>query len=905
MTGKAVAPWVRTRLRTAPGAVAALALLVLLTAWLAAAYPRGVDTYEDDGLRRTLATAAPARTALQFSAGAPGYAKNEEQRAPMVAPAQLKQRFEAVVRNVPAPLSVDRSQSAYGLRTGQSLESDEPFLPRPSGLPARFTLDAPSDLATHARLVSGRLPTGRADQESAEAEAAVTAATAKALNITTGSVLHVARVNRSPLALKVTGILEPLLPGAGYWSVQPVLRTPQLEPVPSSGPEPPKYWHGALLLAPDAAPALLATNGNPEMYAQLSPLTSPLHARRLDDLTGAVAALKAGPALADIRTGFSSSTDAFTELDQVLLAYGTARDSISPVVAVAGFGTATVAAVVLLMAGGLAAGRRAAELTLLRARGGSLRQIAGRLCAESAVVVLPAALLGLLLAVLAVPNGRLGPAVAGACGVAVLGCLALPVRAALAHRTVRSAAERTDLVREKPSARRTVAELTLFVLAAGAVFALRRRGTTGGATDWLPSAAPVLIGVIAALVLIRLHPLPLRWAARPAARLRGALGFLALARAGRASAGGALPLLALLTALSTAAFGGSVLAGTDDARDRAALYATGTDARVDGVVLPKDLAGRVARVPGVQSVSPVHIEYAVALPGGAKAAVAGVDPDSYARLTSGTALGVDAARLKAPPGAPGTAALPALASPAVAQRLGKDPVTLRIAGHDVTVRVSAAQKWSAAVPETEYLLVDRAGLATKDPTALLVGGSFLDAKALRATAQQGRATVRLRAEARQELTDSPLQTGAGRVYGAAVAAGAGYAALALLLSLLRGTPERAALLARLRTMGLTRRQGRALLILESLPSAALAAVGGALTGWASIALLAPGIDLAGLALATTGGLAPVDVQLRADPVSLVLPAACVLLLATGVAAAQAWWSGRRGSITELRAGDAR
>ncbi|NEA45485.1 ABC transporter permease, partial [Streptomyces sp. SID10815] len=39
--------------------------------------------------------------------------------------------------------------------------------------------------------------------------------------------------------------------------------------------------------------------------------------------------------------------------------------------------------------------------------------------------------------------------------------------------------------------------------------------------------------------------------------------------------------------------------------------------------------------------------------------------------------------------------------------------------------------------------------------------------------------------------------------------------------------------------------------------------------------------------------------------SLALPAAAVLLLAVGVAVAQAWWTGRRGSVRELRAGDAR
>ena len=113
-----------------------------------------------------------------------------------------------------------------------------------------------------------------------------------------------------------------------------------------------------------------------------------------------------------------------------------------------------------------------------------------------------------------------------------------------------------------------------------------------------------------------------------------------------------------------------------------------------------------------------------------------------------------------------------------------------------------------------------------------------------------------------------------------------------------------ALLARLRTMGLTRTQGRRLLILESLPQAVLAAAGGALTGWATIRLLSPGIDLTTIALASRQGPAG-DAVLRTDALSLAVPAAAIVLVTVGVAGIQAWWTGRRGAVAELRAGDAR
>ncbi|MFD5101694.1 FtsX-like permease family protein, partial [Streptomyces albidochromogenes] len=169
----------------------------------------------------------------------------------------------------------------------------------------------------------------------------------------------------------------------------------------------------------------------------------------------------------------------------------------------------------------------------------------------------------------------------------------------------------------------------------------------------------------------------------------------------------------------------------------------------------------------------------------------------------------------------------------------------------------------------------------------------------------GSIDVTFRSKERAALADTPVQAGAGRLYTAAVAAGAGYAVLAVLLSLLQSVPARRALLARLRTMGLTRAQGRRLLVLESLPQALLAACGGALVGWAAIGLVGPGLDLAELAMTAPQRLDAVEaVRLRTDPWSLLLPAGAVVLIAVGVATVQAWWVTRLRTTTELRAGDA-
>ncbi|MEC3994290.1 FtsX-like permease family protein [Actinacidiphila sp. DG2A-62] len=130
--------------------------------------------------------------------------------------------------------------------------------------------------------------------------------------------------------------------------------------------------------------------------------------------------------------------------------------------------------------------------------------------------------------------------------------------------------------------------------------------------------------------------------------------------------------------------------------------------------------------------------------------------------------------------------------------------------------------------------------------------------------------------------------------------------LALLLSLLQAAPQRTALLARLRTMGMGRAQSQRLLLLEMLPQVLLAAIGGVLVGLAVIPLLGPGVDLRALAFgAGARDLAPFDIGigLRADPWSLALPSIALVALACAVLLTQSWLTTRRRESTELRAGD--
>ncbi|MFB8018716.1 ABC transporter permease [Streptomyces rubiginosohelvolus] len=944
----ASAPWIRTRLRTAPGAAAALAVLVLVTAFLAAAFPRAVDAYETKGLRHDIRLADAGRSAVEVSRPQPGLELPREQREAGVRTPELKRIGGALGKALPDPLRADMSSVAYGVRTLKPVLATEPWLPRPDTVPPQLSYTAQTGLKEHARLVKGAWPT-TPDAVTASSRAvrgAVTEETAAALNMKVGSTLRLPTAVGGPLTVTVTGIVAPRDPGGSYWSADPLVRTPSLIPDPAS-PFPQNYWTGTVLLAEDAGPALLATATEPSLFWRFPPdasaLTGPDGAR----LTAVVNSLESGPGLLKVRAIAGDTAEVLTGLGHIVQANARMRDAISPVIAVAALGIGSVAAVVLVMTGALIAARRKAELALMRSRGGSLRGIGGRLLAETAVTVVPASALGLLLAVLAVGEGRWWPAALAATGVGLLVCVALPLRTTLQHIRPTLHGAREDMVSARPSRRRTVAELTLLVLAVGAVTALRRRGTSGGGTDLLVSGAPVLVALIAALVLVRLYPLPLRLAARPMARLRGAIGFLSLARAGRSSAGGALPLLALLLALATAAFGGSVIAGIGDARDDAALTAVGADARVSGkserATLPDELVRTVRDLDGVRNAAPLRVEFGVAMPetaagdggvddggtdtgadsggdgdaAGARATtMVGVDPASYNRLARTTGLpDFPSGLLKAtgasaplPEGAKSgpERVLPVIASPAVAARLGKEQHAVDTLSGDFKVQVVGTVGRVASLASTNFLIVNSASLEQRAPTTLLLTGAPDPAKLRAAADGSGEEfVVQLRSEERARYVNTPMQAGAERIYLAAVAAGAGYALLAVLLSLLQTAPERKTLLARLRTMGLTTGQGRRLLAFEATPQALLAAGGGLLTGWATIVLLSPGIDLVPLALAGVAGSDTSPVTLRADLWSLALPAAGVVALAAAVAGVQAWWASRRGSITELRAGDSR
>ncbi|WP_329369302.1 ABC transporter permease [Streptomyces sp. NBC_00669] len=940
--------WVRVRLRAARHAALATFGLVLVTAFLAAGLPRSVDRYEDRALQHAVRAGQYQDRGIALTES-----YNPQQGLYGTNPLDVTtlDAVQSAVHSLLARTTPLAPHSAvYGARTGQASEVPDPGLPRPSSHPPTADLVAQADLGAHARLVAGRMPQPPPavsdGQRPPPIDAAVTLRTARKLHLKVGQTVHPSGTNSKPLTVHITGIVAPLDPTSSYWNEDPDLLGPVLGSQPGErGEEPKAYWHFTLLTHRDAADSLpeLGAGVNVYWYEPLD--IGRLTAHGVPALQNMLSSLSGGPLAVKLQDASGAQLSVSDALGTVLTGFLRERDATTPLVLIAAVGVATTALAVLLMAGGLAAERRRVEIALLRARGGSLRGVTGRLAAETAAAAVPGGVAGALLALLLLPTGRwLLPVLLAALVTAVV-VLALPLRAAFAVRRP-GPGGREDVVSARPSRRRLVVELTVVVLVVGAVVALRQRGggssggtATGGGSgpgnDPFLAAAPVLVAIGAALVLLRLYPVPLRLLARPAARLTGAVTHLGLARAGRSPATGQLPLLAVLVALTVTSFGGSVLAGINHGRDRAATATVGADARIDAVTatLSPQLPGRVQKVPGIGMTTTARVEQhsADATFNGSYAVVL-VDPAAYDKLTGSVGLPSFPAHALSEHGGQtgqteqtgqaGQPVLPAVLSPGLARQIGRKTVPVATDLGSVSIRTAAVLPTTPAAPGGDFVIVSAAALKAMHPEAeqypqqtapttllaMAAPGRHIDAKALRevAASDVSSVSVLLRSEERASLADTPLQHGARRLYLAAVAAGAGYSALALLLSLLQAAPGRTTLLARLRTMGMTRSQARRLVLLEMLPQVLLGAVGGVLVGLAVIPLLGPGIDLRAL----TFGTEPRDITavdfglgLRANPWALALPSAGLLILACAVLLAQAWLAGRRRESTELRAGD--
>jgi putative ABC transport system permease protein len=897
---------------------------VLVCAFVAVAVPRASLGYRTAVLQRSFHAASSSTTTVLADATINGLSGGS------LIPAQLasaqRQLSDGLGRDgLPlAPATADWS----GMVTGSA-----PFTV--TGRPPARTMAAPqlellyrSGLGRNARVVSGALPGAAAGSgTAAPLQVAVTQATAARLALHPGSQLRAAGQ-----AVMVTGIIRPLSPASSFWTVDPVAAAPQLTyPTPDSTP----YLSSGAFVSAAGLPALQNYLSAPLRALWSFPLSlGGVTADQAAGLGRTLAAVSYLPAATSVGTSLNVSAGLAATI-QVSLSSGLATtlppfvatdDAVQRVLSLMFVSLAVIAAVVVLLGARLVAARRRGEFTMMRARGASLRQVAAVALGGGAAAALPAAALGVGAAVAATP-GPASPLAWWLAGLIAAAALAgPPLLAAWQQRTPRRAVAGPAPVarRRIAAARRWVADAALVLGAAGGLILLRQQGLPPpGQVDLFTSAAPVLVAIPVALLVMRAYPVLLRHLIRLTRRRRGVVLLVGFARGRAAAQAGVLPAFALVLAFAVIAFAGMARSAVASADVAASWQVAGADAVVTAPAVGPGITlaaqRQITAVPGVRRWAAVAVTQGTSGQG-LQVPVVIVEPGQYAALaatTPGPAFPAAALARGARPAGPASAG-PASAGPASAgpQSAGTVPALispagrvilgprsgLYVAGRQLRIRVAGTVSAIAGgAAGTQFAVLPRWALRARAPApnVLVLTGPRLAQAALVRAARRAvpGATVTLRSRVQAAIANAPLPHGGFVTFAQGAAAAAGFSLLVVLLTLVLGARSRELTLARLATMGLAAGQSRRIVAVETLPAILAAAVGGTACALLLVPLAGPAVNLA----AFTG--IPVTVPLSADPVAIVAAAVALLLLGGLTLTISSRLARGRGTAQALRMGD--
>ena len=600
-----------------------------------------------------------------------------------------------------------------------------------------------------------------------------------------------------------------------------------------------------------------------------------------------------------------------SQIPSILSPFISGENAVAPALELLYVSLTVIGAVVVLLGARLVAQRRAAEFTLMRARGAALYQLAWLVLRASVVIAAAAGAVAAVLAIGLTPgdSDAVGWWLAGlTIAVTLAGPVLISVvpQRVAAPATGRAEARRcAPAAGRRPAARRIVVETALVAVAIGGLVVLRNQGLSSGNSGLYTGAAPVLVAIPVAVVLLRCYPLLARELARIAGLSRGVVAFVGLARATRTPPGTVLPAFALVLVLAMVAFPDMVSTSVTRSQVAESWQQVGADAIIQappGQAIPAALQRQISSVPGVVSTATAQVD-AGSLAAGTELSVMFVDPARYAAVIAGApGPRFPLAALSGNAGSGQAAAIvPAVATAAAAQLVGTAPTGITVGTSTITIRL-AGRTGVPGVPGVAtgvVVVVPAQASSPLVPNVMLVAGPGLDAARLSAAVRRALpgASVTLRATALAALTTSPVPQAAQTALTQGMATAAGFGVLILLLSLLLTARTRELTLASLATMGLRRWQAQLLLAAEALPPVVAAAIGGVACAWLLAPLVGPSLDLA--AFAGTGS--AIVVTPAAFP--LVASAAGLVLAALLVLAVQAVITYYRGSARALRIAD--
>ncbi len=912
---------------SAAGSTLALALLVCGCVFTAISGPALSLHVRSQAFQQTMASLAPTVKTVQVTAswndftsslatpGGPSLTAGQLGRLLSRLLSLATQDIKSSLARLPLPLAAGYW---YGLTSDAAAVT--------SGAAASAVLDGTSPkleviyrntLTSDATLVAGSFTAGA--EPAGTVPVAVSTQSAARFGLRPGSRMTLS-VGTGTVTLVVTGILRPKDPASTFWAQDPLAGQPSLV-TPTAGPA---YWAAGVIADPGQLAAMQSAFNGPGMGLVNGPGMElgwefPLAVGGLsaDQAQGLYNALnRAGtvtPALTGPLAAAGNTLSLTLPLTAGLSMFLSTQAGVETVLLMMSVSLIVIAAAVILLAARMIVVRRGDELTMLRARGGSLRQVTALLARGTAVMAVPAAVIGALLAIVVIP----GDAAASGLGwllAAITLAIALAgpsLIAAWQYRKPAPAGNPARILtpetgRRRMAWRRPVAEVTACAACVAGLVVLHDQGVpAGGQVNLLLTVTPVLVAVPVVLIMLRLYPLAVRGLLRLSARGAGATGFVALSAAARSSLTGVLPAFALVLALSLAAFAGMVSSGIARGEVATSWHTTGADAviqpsPVSGPITPAELKA-IAAVRGVTHATAVWNTTWVT-PFGQALTVVAVDPASYAAVTGTTPYPPFPAAKLGPASGTAPAVVPVLASPSAAAVLGRGatqltsllpvgPFSVRVAG--ILASTPAQPGGGTFVIMPQLILPGPGGQPA--PNMILVSGASIDQSQLSALVKRTitDGSISYRATVLASLTNSPLPHGAVLIVAVTLAEAGVLGLLIVVLSLALGSAERELTLARLTVMGYSSDTG--LVMAEALPAVVAAALAGAVCAVVLPHLIGSSIDLS--AFTGTGTAA----EFQPDLTTLGLPALGAVVLAAAALAAEAQMLRRRGISGILRA----
>ena len=436
-------------------------------------------------------------------------------------------------------------------------------------------------LVINAELVKGSYANGAAP--AGAVAVAATTQTAARFGLRPGSRM-VLTAPSGTVSLFVTAIIRERAADSTFWAQDSTVGVPSL----NIQPKMPAYWSGGVFADPDQLAAMQNAFNGPgmELTWEFPLAVSGVNADQAqglyDDLNRATAAT---PSLTGALEPAANALTVTSPLISNLSLFLGTQAAVETVLLLLFVSLIVVGVAVILLAARMIVARRDGELTMLRARGGSLRQVAAVMVRTAVIAAGPAALIGAGLAIALIPGGAASSPVGWSlAGIAVAAALAgPPLVAAWQHRKPGPATNPARIAsaetgRPRRAWRRPVAEITACAASVAGLVVLHDQGLpAGGGIDLYLTITPVLVAIPVVVVMLRLYPLAVCGLLKLSARGAGATGFVALSSAARSSLTGVLPAFALVLALSLATFAGMVSGGITRGEIAASWHTTGAD----------------------------------------------------------------------------------------------------------------------------------------------------------------------------------------------------------------------------------------------------------------------------------------------------------------------------------------